>query len=49
MSVVFLIWLLGVLAIQPITKRILKEHDKHYARYRDDEREFLLLLSERND
>jgi hypothetical protein len=46
MSVMFLIWLAGLLLIQPVTKRILKEHDKFYARYRDDEPEYLLLITE---
>jgi hypothetical protein len=46
MSVMFLIWLAGLLLIQPVTKRILKEHDKFYARYRDDEPEHLLLITE---
>jgi hypothetical protein len=46
MTVVFLMWLVGMLLIQPITKRILKEHDKYYARYYDDEREYLMLISD---
>lgn len=46
MSVMFLIWLAGMCLIQPVTKRILKEHDKHYARFLDDEPDYLLLITE---
>jgi hypothetical protein len=45
-SVMFLIWLAGLLLLQPITKRVLKEHDRYYARYRDDEPDYLLLITE---
>ena len=46
MTVMFLMWLVGMCVLQPITKRILKEHDKFYARYRDDETDYLLLITE---
>lgn len=46
MTVVFLMWLVGMCLLQPITKRILKEHDKFYARYYDDEPDYLLLITD---
>lgn len=46
MTVVFLMWLAGVCLIHPITKRILKEHDRFYARYQDDNSEYLLIIHE---
>ena len=46
MTVVFLMWLVGMCLLQPVTKRILKEHDKFYARYQDDNSEYLLLITE---
>ena len=46
MSVVFLMWLAGVCLIKPITKRILKEHDRFYARYQDDNSDYLLIIHE---
>ncbi len=46
MTVVFLMWLVGMCLLQPVTKRILKEHDKSYARYQDDEPDYLLLITD---
>ena len=45
MSGVFILWLVGVCVIQPITKRILKYQTK---REPDDEKGYLLLLTEKN-